>query len=133
MSQAGLVRQDMVSVKTDMLGETFFVQMDLYETADEVVVEMDLPGMNVADIKVTNQGDNLLVEGVKKEFNEACDKLNYLCMERIFGPVRRILQLPAPINPASISAIYRNGVLIIRAPKLSERRSRVRQISIQGE
>jgi len=125
--------RDPVSIQTDILGETHFVQMDIYETQPEFVVEMDMPGMAAADIKVTIQNDLLVIEGIKKETFESGEKINYLCMERVFGPVRRVLKFPGPINPGALCAVYRDGVLVIRAPKVAERRQSARQISIQED
>ncbi|MBI5814253.1 MAG: Hsp20/alpha crystallin family protein [Nitrospinae bacterium] len=123
---------DGVSIKTDALGETYFVHMDMFETQDEIIIELDLPGMSPEDIKVVSQDDWLLVEGVKKETAGHAEKINYLCMERTFGPIRRVMRFPVPVNPDGVSAVYREGVLAIRAPKVKERRKSLRTISIKG-
>lgn len=129
--QSGLA-QDLISIQTDILGDTYSIQMDLYETADEIVIEMDLPGMGRSEITVMTQDNWLVVEGVKRDMVEEA-KVNYLCMERVFGPVRRVVQLPATVNPRSVRANYTNGVLTIRAPRMADRRSKMRRIAIEGE
>jgi HSP20 family protein len=129
--QSGLA-QDLISIQTDILGDTYSIQMDLYETADEVVIEMDLPGMGLSEISVMTQDNLLVVEGVKRDAVEEA-KVNYLCMERVFGPVRRVVQLPATIDPGTVRASYANGVLTIRAPRMADRRSKMRRIVIEGE
>jgi HSP20 family protein len=129
--QSSLTR-DLISIQTDILGETYSIQMDLYETAEEVVIEMDLPGMGVSEITVTTQDDWLVVEGVKRDATEEA-KVNYLCMERVFGPVKRAVQLPATIDLAKARACYKNGVLTIRAVRMADRRSKTRRIVIEGE
>jgi HSP20 family protein len=129
--QSGLA-QDFISIQTDILGDTYSIQMDLYETADEIVIEMDLPGMGRSEISVMTQDNLLVIEGVKRDVAEEA-KVNYLCMERVFGPVRRVVQLPAAVNPRSVRANYTNGVLTIRAPRMADRRSKMRRIVIEGE
>jgi HSP20 family protein len=124
--------QDLISIQTDILGDTYSIQMDLYETADGIVIEMDLPGMSLSEITVMTQDNLLVIEGVKRDAAEDT-KVNYLCMERVFGPVRRIVQLPATIDPGTIRACYANGVLTIRAPRMADRRSKMRRIVIEGE
>jgi HSP20 family protein len=130
--QSGLA-QELISIQTDILGDTYSIQMDLYETADEVVIEMDLPGMGRSEITVMTQDNLLVVEGVKRDVVVEEAKVNYLCMERVFGPVRRVVQLPATIDPATVRACYSNGVLTIRAPRMADRRSKLRRIVIEGE
>lgn len=129
--QSGMA-QDLISIQTDILGDTYSIQMDLYETADEVVIEMDMPGMGRSEITVMTQDNLLVIEGVKRDVAEEA-KVNYLCMERVFGPVRRIVQLPATIDPGTVRASYANGVLTIRAPRMADRRSKMRRIVIEGE
>lgn len=129
--QSGLAH-DLISIQTDILGETYSIQMDLYEAGDDIVIEMDLPGMSLPEITVMTQDNWLVVEGVKRDVADEA-KVNYLCMERVFGPVRRVVQLPATINPGSVRAGYKNGVLTIRAPRMADRRSKMRRIAIEGE
>ncbi|MBF0292651.1 MAG: Hsp20/alpha crystallin family protein [Nitrospinae bacterium] len=129
--QAGLTH-DLISIQTDILGEAYSIQMDMYETSDEVVIEMDMPGMGAQEITVTTQDDWLAVEGVKRDAAEEA-KVNYLCMERVFGPVKRVVQLPSTIDLAKARACYKNGVLTIRAVRMADRRSKTRRIVIEGE
>lgn len=123
--------QDAISVQTDILGESHFVQIDVFETTDEVVVELDIPGVTLADIKVSASNEYIMVEGMKKDMADGSVKVAYLCAERRFGPIKRMLKLPSPINPNNVRAYYKNGVLEIHAPRVPERRNMVRQISIQ--
>ena len=129
--EAGSGPKSSIAAQTDILGETQFVQMDVYETADEIVVEIDLPGVGVSDVSVKIQGGWLVVEGVKKEEPEEKDRVNFLCMERSFGPIKRLLKLPAIINAETVKGRYKNGVMVIKLQKIADRRNRPRQISIE--
>ncbi|MGK7345942.1 MAG: Hsp20/alpha crystallin family protein [Candidatus Nitrospinota bacterium M3_3B_026] len=120
-----------VFAQMDILGETSFAQMDVRETGAEITVEVDLPGMDASGIDVMIQGGWLIVEGMKKEDPEKKDGINFLCLERSFGPVRRFLKLPAPVDAASARGVYKDGVLAIRLPKREERRNKARKISIE--
>lgn len=120
-----------VFAQMDILGETSFAQMDVRESVNEITVEVDLPGMDAAEIDVRIQGGWLIVEGMKKEDPERKDGINFLCLERSFGPVRRFFKLPAPVDAASSKGVYKDGVLVIILPKREERRNRARKISIE--
>ncbi len=126
MSQSGSI-----SAQTDVLGESRFVQIDVYETSDNIVVEFDLPGMSIDDIKVNVQKDWLIVDGMKKEGIHD-EKVNYLCMERDFGSIRRRLKIPGVIDPNDVTAKYINGVLEIKLPTRVDRRKSARKIQING-
>lgn len=125
-------RSGSISAQTDVLGESRFVQMDVYETTQHIVVELDLPGMSIDDIKVHVQKEWLIIDGIKKE-SVHDEKVNYLCMERDFGPIRRRLKIPTVIDPNSVTGKYLNGVLQIKLPKRSDRRQGARKIQINGD
>ena len=116
----------------DLLGETRFVSMDVIETTREVIVEIDLPGIAIGDVTVKIHGDLLIIEGVKREPpNDFDEKINYLCMERSFGPFKRMLKIPLAVDQENVMGEYNRGVLLITLPKQEERRAKVRQINIQ--
>jgi HSP20 family protein len=89
-------------------------RMDMYETGEEIVLEFDLPGFRLEDIRLKVNGITLVLDAFKpREQAEGC----FVCMERSFGSFRYVVQIPANSNPCSISAEYRMGVLRVTCPK----------------
>lgn len=117
--------------QNDILGETRFVPMDVIETDDSLIVELDLPGVNIAEVSVKVQDDWLLIEGVKREILDTKEKINFLCMERGFGPFKRLLKIPSTVDQDAIQGVYSRGVLVITLPRLIDRRKTTRQIPIK--
>ncbi len=117
--------------QNDILGETRFVPMDVIETDDSLIVELDLPGVNIAEISVKVQDDWLLIKGVKREILDTKEKINFLCMERGFGPFNRLLKIPSTVDQDAIQGVYGRGVLVITLPRLIDRRKTTRQIPIK--
>jgi len=115
------------------LGETTGPLLDLYETADDIVVEVDLPGMDPAEVEVCFLHGLLTIEGVKKEKVEEDEKVNYLCMERSFETFRRVIKIAVPINPRGAGAVYSMGVLTVTFPKVKEKRGEAIKIPIARE
>ena len=107
------------------LGETSGPLLDLYETADSVVVEVDIPGIEIEDVVISILNGILTIEGIKKEQVEENTRINYLCMERSFETFRRILKINVPINPKKGTALYTSGVLTITFPKVKDKRGEV--------
>ncbi|MGB9668095.1 MAG: Hsp20/alpha crystallin family protein [Thermosulfidibacteraceae bacterium] len=99
------------------LGEMmFFIEysfplMDIYETEDSVVVEVDLPAVNLDDIKLTVEGSRLVIEGVRDKV--VTGNVRYHVMERYFGRFKRIIELPFTPSNNDIKANYKQGVLVI--------------------
>lgn len=93
--------------------------LDLYETVDYLVCEVDAPGVDPADISIQVYEDLLIIEGVRAEHNSLCaQQLKYLCMERGVKTFRRVVKMPVSVNTVAGEAFYANGVITIRFPKL---------------
>ncbi len=94
--------------------------MDVYETHDDLVLEMDLPGIEPEEVLIKVYEDVLIVEGIKRERQKE-KKLRYVCMERSFESFRRMIRIPVPVNVAAGKAWYNQGVITLTFPKLKER------------
>jgi HSP20 family protein len=113
------------------LGETSGPLLDLYETAESVVVEADIPGIDPDDVEISVLNGILTIEGMKKEKVEETTRINYLCMERSFETFRRILRISVPINPKKATAVYASGVLTVTFPKLKDKRGEVVVVKVR--
>ncbi len=95
----------------------FLPQLDIYETTDFYVMEIDLPGFAESDIAVSMSGRSIRIEGVKKQEKvEGC--ISYYCLERHFGRFCRILEIPLLFDPDRFSKKYERGVLTVSFPRI---------------
>jgi HSP20 family protein len=90
----------------------------MYETKDDLVIKVDLPGMNEKDVQVSITGDLLSLKGQRMEPEEAVKPEQYFRAERWKGRVERIFQLPIPVQADNVRASYREGVLTVTLPKV---------------
>lgn len=92
--------------------------VDVYETATDVVVELELPGTAARDVRITWRPEGLGVEGIKGETTSNPLAVGrFLRVERASGPFRRVIPMPAPVAGERGRAAFRNGVLIVTLPK----------------
>jgi len=115
---------------SELVGETRFVPMDVYENDTSVVVELDLPGITTDDISVNVQELWLVIEGNKKDIRDVREKAEFLCSERSFGPFKRVFRISMAIDLDASSASYHRGALKVILPKLMDRRRRLRKIAV---
>ena len=94
---------------------------DLYETADGFVVQLDLPGVDPAEVGVTVDGDRLVVRGERRPVEKTRPE-SFHRMERSFGSFTRAFLLPEPVDADRVTAHYRDGLLRIEIPKQGARR-----------
>lgn len=101
--------------------------IDLYETEEDIVIEMDIPGISKDDILIKVFDDLVVIEGIKRQTVKE-ERIRYICMERNFESFRRIMRLPVTVNSMAGKAVYSEGVLRLTLPKV---RGRVFKIKIE--
>lgn len=104
---------------------------DVMENKDDVVVNLEIPGMNKEDIKVTVQDNVLSIRGEKKHQTEEKDA-NYHRVERSYGAFTRSFTLPSRVKADEIKAVYENGVLKVALPKSEEAKPKEIPVSVKG-
>lgn len=109
--------------------ETEFPAIDVFETPFDVVVEAELPGVEPAAITVIASEGLIVIEGEKQE-RPGPGRVNFLCMERIFGIFRRAVLPGAAVDISRATAVCRDGILQVRVPKIEEKRGRVRVVPV---
>lgn len=97
--------------------------VDMYETKDELVVTVEVPGMSEKDVHLSITGDVLTIRGERTQRHEVKHEVkeeNYYRGERWFGRFERTLPLPIPVQPDKVTATYRDGVLNVKLPKTED-------------
>jgi HSP20 family protein len=100
-------------------GRAWAPPVDLYETKDDLVLAVELPGVRDKDVTVSITGDLLSVKG-QRRFDKGTPEQQLLHTERSYGNFERLLQLPIPVQADKVKASYRDGVLEIKLPKSEE-------------
>jgi len=91
---------------------------DVVETADEIVVSVDIAGMEGKDISVVTDGAVLRVRGTRRG-PAAPGVKHFHQIEIRSGPFERAVVLPSRVDPAKVSAQYTKGLLEVRIRKLA--------------
>ncbi|MDH4286317.1 MAG: Hsp20/alpha crystallin family protein [Gallionella sp.] len=90
---------------------------EVEETDDEIVVRVEVPGMDKEDCRITIEGNLLCLSGEKRFERETGDS-TYHIMERAYGSFERTFPLPRNVDIEKAEASYKNGVLCVRLPKV---------------
>jgi HSP20 family protein len=88
---------------------------DVYETETQLVVQLDIAGMQAEDFSVEIADGVLTISGERIARGEG--KRHYHAMEVQIGPFERRLRLPVPVDPESLRASYEHGFLEVRLTK----------------
>ena len=100
-------------------GAAWTPAVDIYETKEAIIVNVEAPGMSRDQFSVEVKDDILTLRG-ERPFEKDVSRENYHRIERAYGRFRRSFVLSTPINSDGITAVYKDGVLEIVLPKVEE-------------
>jgi HSP20 family protein len=90
------------------------VATDVYENRTHYVIEIELPGVQKGDVKISAQDELLTVKGEK---GKGAESASYIARGRRFGSFIRSFELPEGLEMENIKAQFTDGVLSIKFPK----------------
>jgi len=94
------------------LDESWVPWVDISEKGNEVLVEIELPGVAERDITILLGHNRVEIKGTKRR-SRFRKKVQYLRLEREYGPFRRFVSFPCAIIPEKSRAILENGILLL--------------------
>jgi len=99
------------------------------ETAKEIIVNAEIPGVEAKEIDVNLKGNVLTIKGERKREHEEKEE-NFHRIERSCGSFYRSLRLPSEVDGEKIKATYKEGVLRITMPKTKKEAGKKIEISL---
>lgn len=93
--------------------------IDVLEGKEELVVKVEVPGIEPKEISLTLAEQVLTINGEKKYEKEEKDEKFYR-MERAMGAFSRSVRLPIPVDINKVAAVFKNGLLTVTLPKSKE-------------
>ncbi len=106
--------------------------VDIYEDEHNIVLKIDVPGIDERDIDVRIQNSTLTVHGERKIEKEEKEE-NFRRVERQYGSFTRSFTLPSSVDPGQVSAQCDKGVLKINLAKRVEAKPTQIKVSVGGE
>jgi HSP20 family molecular chaperone IbpA len=116
--------QELVEGETERTRECrcFVPRTDIYEAGDEIILVLDMPGINENAIEITLEKNILNVKG----FSQVDDAGDYTLSfaEYETGDYERSFRVSDEIAKDKIDALYKNGVLRLTLPKAEQAKAR---------
>jgi len=116
--------------------------VDVRETENAYVLEMELPGYDEKNIEIHVDGSSLSIASKQEELRDANDKGSagnqdsagsqgtYILRERRINSFSRSFKLPENADPEAVSAVFKNGILSLEIKKRAEAQKRSIQIKV---
>lgn len=102
--------------------------IDVYQTSKEIIIKSPVAGSRLEDIDIAIENDMVTISG-KREHETKISKEDYLYQEIYWGEFSRSVLLPQEVDASKAEAEFKNGLLIIRIPKID--REKTQKIKIR--
>lgn len=97
----------------------YSVPTDVFHMNDRLVIRMDLPGIDAANVEVTVQENNLLING-KRDFPYDASDVRFVRRGVFYGDFTKRVTLGRGLDVEKIAASYDNGILELSIPYSEE-------------
>ena len=105
--------------------------IDLSETASEVIVKAELPGVDKKDLEIEVMPESLSIKAEVAKEKEEKEK-TYHRRERMWQRFQRIIHLPSEVMTDKVKATMKDGVVEIVMPKTERSKQETpRKIAIE--
>ena len=111
---------------------SFAPPVDIYEDEHNIVLKIEVPGIDEKDIDVLIENTTLTVHGERRIEKEEKEE-NFRRVERQYGEFNRSFTLPSTVDLAQVSARYDKGVLKINLAKKAEAKPKQIKVNVGSE
>jgi HSP20 family protein len=108
---------------------TWSPAVDIFETEQEIVLQLEVPGVSKEQVHVEVDNGTLLLRGERKIEKEVKEE-NYHRVERAYGFFQRSFSLPDTVDPEKVRAELKDGVLELRLGKREQAKPKQIQVSV---
>lgn len=104
--------------------------IDVYQTADAIIVESPIAGVNGDDLDINITNESVTVRGRRERRKEVAED-DYFYQECYWGRFARSVILPQEIDPDKAEASIKNGVLTIVMPKVTRQKQKKLKVKLE--
>jgi HSP20 family protein len=120
---------DQLATTRDNSEATWMPALEVADAGDNFVLKAQLPGIDPKDVDVQVTREAISISG-ERRYENTDEKPGYVRSEFRYGKFHRMLPLPAPIQNDSVQAEYKDGILMLTLPKVTEARNKVVKINL---
>jgi HSP20 family protein len=127
------VFQEANAVRDEGLTTSSFVPpVDIYETEQNIVLKVEVPGVEQKDLDIRIENNTITIRGERK-FEKEVKEENFHRVERRYGSFQRSFSLPNTVNTENVTADYENGLLKVTLAKRAEAKPKQIKVNVGGE
>lgn len=110
---------------------SFVPPVDIYETEHNIVLKVEVPGIEQKDLDIRIENNTITIRGERK-FEKEVKEENFHRVERRYGSFQRSFSLPNTVNTENVTADYENGLLKVTLAKRAEAKPKQIKVNVGG-
>ena len=110
-------------------GQEGQLAVDVFQTETDLIIQSAIAGVKPEDLDISIESDTVSIKGTRKEPFEKEEK-NYFYQECYWGPFSREIILPEETDPSRAEATMKEGILIIKIPKIERKKKRKIEVKV---
>lgn len=103
--------------------------IELQDTEDNLVLRAEIPGVEGKDIDIHVTREAVAISG-EHRFEKKTQEKGFFRSEFRYGNFQRVIPLPAPIQNEQVKAEFKDGILTLMLPKVTEARRTVVRLNL---
>ncbi|TFI52336.1 Hsp20/alpha crystallin family protein [Mastigocladus laminosus UU774] len=111
-----------VKIQPEMTWKPAF---ELQNTNDNLILRVQIPGVEAKDLNIQVTKEAVAITGENRYENNG-----QIRSEFRYGKFQRVIPLPVAIQNDQVEAQYKNGILTLTLPKVTEARQKVVKINL---
>jgi HSP20 family protein len=111
---------------------SFAPPVDVYEDEHNVILKIEVPGIDEKDIDVRIENNVLTIHG-DRQFEKEEKEENFRRVERQYGTFTRTFTLPTTVDAEKVAANYDKGILKIALPKKAEAKPKQIKVNVGSD
>ena len=125
-----LFQESAASGREEGFNTTSFVPpVDIYETEQNIVLKVEVPGVEQKDLDIRIENNTITIRGERK-FEQETKEENFHRVERRYGSFQRSFGLPQTVNTENVTADYENGILKVTLAKRAEAKPKQIKVNV---
>ncbi len=105
------------------------LNIDMYQTKDNVIVKSTIAGVRPEDIDITVANDMLTIKGSRRK-EDSVNQDDYFYQECYWGNFARSVIIPIDIDSEAIEADLKDGILTVIIPKAAK--AKTKKVKVKG-
>lgn len=103
--------------------------IDVYQTPSEIVIESTIAGVDPENLDISINNESVTIRGKRERSTKISDD-DYFYQECYWGKFSRSIILPQEVDADNANASLKNGILIIRLPKLNRQKAKKLKVKL---